>query len=123
MKAFLLIAHGSRVDSSNDEVRRLVSRLEAATTGQFNFFECAFLECAEPSIPQGVQRCIDAGATQVLVLPYFLAAGRHVREDIPAELQKKREEHPGVEIRMCDYFGKSQGVTDLLLELAEKGLA
>ncbi len=120
MKAFLLIAHGSKVDSSNDEVRTLASRL--AGEGRFDLVECAFLELAEPSIPQGVQRCIDAGAREVFAVPYFLAAGRHVRRDIPAELQKKRDEHPGVGIHLCDYLGKSGAVVGLLLELAERNL-
>lgn len=120
MKALLLIAHGSRVSSSNEEVRRLAAKL--AARDRFDLVECAFLELAEPSIPQGVQRCIDAGAREVLVLPYFLAAGRHVTEDIPAQLLEKREEHPGVEIRVCDYLGKSPAVEDALLELAEQRL-
>ncbi len=123
MKALLLIAHGSRVNSSNDEVRRLASRLKAASENRFDLVECAFLELAEPSIPQGVQRCIDEGAQEVFALPYFLAAGRHVTEDIPAALEKKRGEHPGVEIHLCDYLGKSRAVTGLLLELAEQNLA
>ena len=50
--------------------------------------DCGFLELAEPSIPDGIQRCIDAGATEVVVVPYFLSAGRHVSEDIPAEVEK-----------------------------------
>ncbi len=123
MKALLLIAHGSRVAASNDEIRQLADKLRNVASGSFDLVECAFLELAEPSILRGVQSCIDAGAREVLALPYFLAAGRHVLEDIPAELQKKRVEHPSVRIGMCDYFGKSPGVAGLLLGLAEKDFA
>ena len=123
MKALLLIAHGSRVTSSNDEVRNLIPQLKSVAQSKFDFVKCAFLELAYPSIPQGVQQCIDAGAKEVLALPYFLVAGRHVIEDIPAELQKKREEYPDIEIRMCDYLGKSKFMPDLLSELVEKYFA
>ena len=123
MKAFLLIAHGSRVETSNEEVRQLTARLQSTVRDRFDVVKCAFLELAEPSIPEGVQQCIDAGATEVLAVPYFLAAGRHVKEDIPAELNKKREEHPAVEIRLCDYLGKSPAVAGLLAELAEQSVA
>ena len=122
MKAFLLIAHGSKVDASNQEVRQLAVRLEAAARDRFDLVKCAFLELAQPSIPEGVQKCIDAGAREVFVVPYFLAAGRHVRTDIPGELQKKREEHPQIEIHLCDYLGKSPALTGLLVELAEQRL-
>ena len=118
MKALLLIAHGSKVASSNDEVRQLSNNLRNTAVGRFGLVECAFLELAEPLIPQGVQLCIDAGAQEVFALPYFLAAGRHVLEDIPAELQEKRDEYPDVRIHICDYFGKSPGIVKLLLDLA-----
>ena len=120
MKALLLIAHGSRIVSSNDEVRQLAGKLRDAASGSFDWVECAFLELAEPSILQGVQSCINAGAREVLALPYFLAAGKHVLEDIPSELRKKRVEYPNIRIDMCDYLGKSPGVVKLLLGLAEK---
>lgn len=123
VKALLLIAHGSNVTSSNDEIRCLAENLKNAALGRFDMVEYAFLEIAHPLIPQGVQTCIEAGAREVFALPYFLAAGRHVLEDIPAELQKKRDEHPGVRIHLCDYFGRSRDVVKLLLDSAEKSLA
>lgn len=123
MKALLLIAHGSRVGASNDEVRRLAEQLRAAAAGRFDLVECAFLELAEPSIPDGVQRCIAAGADEVFVVPYFLSGGRHVTEDVPAALRPKRDEHPHVRIHLCDYLGKAEAITDSLLELAERRLA
>jgi sirohydrochlorin ferrochelatase len=84
----------------------------------FDLVDCAFLELAEPSIPDGIQRCIDAGASQVTVLPYFLSAGRHVAEDIPAEVRIKQQERPEVDIRIADYLGGSAEIPALLLQTA-----
>ena len=74
---------------------------------------------AEPSIPDGIQQCIDAGATEVVVVPYFLSAGRHVSEDIPAEVKIKQDEHPGVRICISDYLGNAEGIIELLLGAAQ----
>ena len=115
MKALLLVAHGSRRESSNQEVRDVAARLSERAGGRFGKVECAFLEIAEPLIPDGIQRCIDAGADQVTVLPYFLSAGRHVVEDIPNDVAVKQAEHPGVDIRIAPYLGSAEGVIDLLL--------
>jgi sirohydrochlorin ferrochelatase len=117
VKSILLVAHGSRRQASNDEVRELTARLRARR-GDGEIFECAFLELAEPSIPDGIQRCIDGGATEVTVLPYFLSAGRHVAEDIPNEVRPKQVEHPGVRITISDYLGSSALLEDALLQLA-----
>lgn len=118
MKALLLVAHGSRRAASNDEVRELAQRLAAQAGERYDMVDAAFLELAEPSIPDGIQCCIDRGADEVVVLPYFLSAGRHVAEDIPNEVQTKIEQHPQLNIHIAPYLGSVEGVVELLLHNA-----
>ncbi len=118
MKALLIVAHGSRREASNEEVRALTWDLAKAAGDAFDHVDCAFLELADPSIPDGIQHCIDAGADQVVVVPYFLSAGRHVTEDIPAQVALKQAEHPDVDIRIAAYIGSAPGIADLLLDTA-----
>ena len=62
----------------------------------------------------------SATVTSVTVLPYFLSAGRHVVEDIPAEVRGKQEEHPGVDIHISNYLGSAETLQDTLWLLADK---
>ena len=119
MKSLCLVAHGSRRQASNDEVREVAARLAEKAAGQYGHVDCGFLQLAEPSIPDGIQRCIDAGATEVIVVPYFLSAGRHVSEDIPEEVEKKIVEHPDVAICISAYLGGAEQITDLLMQSAD----
>lgn len=121
MKALLLVAHGSRREASNDEVRQLTRQLDLKIDNAFQRVECAFLELADPSIPDGIRIAIQAGATQVTVLPYFLSAGRHVVADIPAEIDVVRKEYPDIGIVLAPYLGAADGLTDLLLQQAQRG--
>ena len=114
-----MVAHGSRREASNDEVRQVSRQLGGRVNGAFDRVECAFLELAEPSIPDGLRNAIAAGATQVTVLPYFLTAGRHVAADIPAEVDIVRRECPDVAITIAPYLGAADGLTDILLEQAQ----
>ena len=118
MKGLLLVAHGSRRDESNEEVRQLALQLGTNAGGRFDQVASAFLELAEPSIPDGLRAMIRAGASEVTVLPYFLSAGRHVVTDIPGEVNIVRAESPGVEITLAPYLGASPDVVDILLGLA-----
>ena len=118
MKALLVVAHGSRRMESNDEVRALTGRLGMQADGLYARVQCAFLELAEPSIPDGLRAAIGEGATQVTVVPYFLSAGRHVVMDIPAEIEGVRKEYPDIEIVLAPYVGAAPGLTDLLLQQA-----
>lgn len=116
MHALLLIAHGSRRESSNQEVRELARRLENLAHDRFDRVVPAFLELAEPDIPGGVALCVQAGADEVTVVPYFLSAGRHVVEDIPDELAKAAENHPHIKIHLSRYIGQHEDMPMLLLK-------
>lgn len=123
MKALLVVAHGSRRAESNDEVRDLAACLREQAGQSYDMVESAFLELAEPSIPDGIRNAIRAGAGQVIVMPYFLSAGRHVVKDIPAEVEIVRRESPEVEILLAPYLGAAPGLTELMLMQAAKGEA
>ena len=118
MKALVVVAHGSRREASNDEVRALAGRLGEMSGKEFDRVSAAFLELAEPLIPDGIVSAIDGGASEVVVLPYFLSAGRHVAEDIPAEVEKAVKLRPDANIRIAPYVGSMTGMGDLMLKTA-----
>ncbi len=118
MKALVLVAHGSRRQASNEEVQRLGDRLSLLTSREFGLVQTGFLELARPSIPEAIESTIHAGATTVVVVPYFLAAGRHVTEDIPAILSPLMEKFPGVRFDIGEHIGMSALMSMLILESA-----
>ena len=114
-KHLLLIAHGSRRQASNDEVRQLAERVAAQRGPDIDAVEVAFLELAEPSIPEGLARCVAGGATEIVVFPYFLAAGTHVVSDIPEAVNAFRTEHPQVRVRLTSHLGASDALPSAIL--------
>jgi len=58
------------------------------------------------------------GATSVSVLPYFLARGTHVVEDIPEQVAIKQREHPHADIHITPYLGTFTDLPEVLLNLA-----
>jgi len=118
MKSLLLVAHGSRRAESNLEIGRLSERLAAKAADHFGVVEHAFLELADPLIPDGIERCIARGATSVSVVPYFLARGTHVADDIPEQVAIKQAQYPDMDIHITDYLGTSDELVDVLLKLA-----
>lgn len=119
-RALLIAAHGSRRPQSNDEIKHLANRVQQQVAANFDWVEHAFLELTEPSIESGIDRCVELGAQEVVVLPYFLSAGRHVAEDIPAIVQAKQAQYRAQEIaiRLTNYLGASQIMPELVLETA-----
>jgi len=114
----LVAAHGSRRAASNEEVRAVVERLRAEQSDQFASVETAFLELAEPTIQDGLARLARRGARRIVVLPYFLAAGSHVSQDIPEILDAFAAGHPEVQLARKTHLGSSEGMARLILDMA-----
>jgi len=117
MKAVLLISHGSASPETKKEVIRLVERLRQRLAA--DIVEFAFLELERPSIPEGIDICIQKGAQEIVVLLNFLNSGRHVDIDIPAIVAQARLRHPGVKISMTKQVGQHSGIEDLFLDMLQ----
>lgn len=101
--AVLLIAHGSRHQPANDDLRAMAARF--AAQGAHPIVEACFLELAEPDIASGGSRCVARGATRVLMVPYFLSAGVHLLRDLTGAREELSRRHPGVDFRLGPPLG------------------
>ncbi len=101
--AVLLIAHGSRHAPANQDLIEMAARI--AGRNDYRIVEPAFLELAEPDIATGGGRCVELGATRVLMVPYFLAAGVHLLRDLTAARDDLSRRHPSVEFRLGPPLG------------------
>ena len=109
----ILAAHGSRRTESNQEVRRLAEQLGAGLGG--GQVRAAFLEFEKPTIADALHACGREGAESVMVVPYFLAAGRHVTHDLPAVITETMQKHPQVKVRLLPHLGAFTDLSQLLL--------
>ncbi len=112
--AILMIAHGSRVPAANADLRRLAEQVAAQRPA--DLIECAYLELAEPTIPAGLEACVQRGATRVLMLPYFLSAGAHVQRDLEEHRQVFSQKYPDLEFRCCPPLGPHPLLVEIVLD-------
>ncbi len=109
-EAVLLVGHGSRREESNEQVRTLAADLE----GRLGVpVDAGFLELAEPTIPDAIDALAPAVAS-ISVVHLSLFAASHVKNDVPAALQRARSEHPDVEFRNGSHLGVHPAIVDLL---------
>jgi sirohydrochlorin ferrochelatase len=114
MRALLLIAHGSRRAEANADLEHVAAAMRER--GAFGFVQCSYLELTTPTIPEGGEACVAAGATHVVMLPYFLSPGVHVREDLIEFRSELASKFPDVEFALAEPLGRHP----LLLEIVEQ---
>ncbi len=113
MKAVLLVSHGSRISETKTEVKRLVDILRKKSS--LPIFEYAFLEIEFPSIPEGIDMCVQKGATQIVILLNFFNTGRHVGLDIPRIVKEAQKKYPFLKFKITEPLGQHPGMVDLFL--------
>jgi precorrin isomerase len=110
-EAVVIIGHGSRRAGASKDMEKIARRIRTKLGG--GVIETCSMSMSGPYFPEAFSRCLEQGAQRIIVLPYFLHAGVHIHEDIPAMLREKAAEFPGIEI----ILGKTLGYDELLVDL------
>ena len=114
MKSLLIVAHGSRRDASNEEVRVLATRVAEHLQLAADNVQVAFFELATPSIESALDACFNNGVDEVSVLPYFLSSGTHVVNDVPREIAAMQEKWPDKIIKVLPHIGAAETMVSLI---------
>lgn len=115
MKALLIVAHGSRKKESNEEVLDLAGSLDKKARGSFDVVRGAFIQFTTPLVSDVISELVKKGMTEVTVLPYFIAGGSHVTDDIPTVIADARIAYPEITFRLTNHLGKFKGLADFIL--------
>ena len=116
--ALLLIADGSRQDQANADLIDIVA--EMRNKGDYAVVEGAYLELSAPTIEEATARCLAQGAHRVILLPYFLSAGVHVRQDLTAIRQKLAKDNPNAEFSLAEPLGPHPLLLEIVAQRARQ---
>lgn len=118
MDALILFAHGSLLCGAGEALFAHAERLRAR--GDFAIVEVGFLNYNAPTFDEAVARCAAAGATRIVVVPYFLVPGKFATIDLPERVATARRAWPNMEFVIAEPIGYDEALADAVLALAEK---
>jgi len=113
-KALILIAHGSRVKKTAEEMQRLIDRVQLRFSDRK--VVAAYMEIQSPGLVETVDDQIKKGAKEISILPLFFFEGRHMREDIPSQVSECKEKFPECNIELLPYIGSSEHFANAVVE-------
>ncbi len=118
MKTLIILAHGSRREESNLEIKNLTEKVRIIAGTEYDLIEYAYLELIEPSLPQAIDISVKNGSSNITVLPYFLNSGNHVKRDIPEMIKIAIEKYPDCSFKVSTCIGMVDDMPKLILEQA-----
>ncbi len=120
MTGLIVFAHGSRIESANQAVREIASRL-AETRG--DLVEAAFLELGLPDLAGAAARLVARGVSAIVVIPYFLTLGTHMQRDLPRLAKDASVRNGNVDIQVTSPLDGHPALLEALLDRASEALA
>jgi len=110
--AILFFAHGSR----DGNWRRPFDEILADFRGMHatKLAELAFLEFMTPDFADAAKRLVEQGATQIRVIPLFLAEGAHTRRDLTALIELAQTIHPEVRFSVAPAIGEVDSIRNAI---------
>jgi sirohydrochlorin ferrochelatase len=112
----IIVDHGSRLDDSNRMLEQLAGLFAERFRQLYEIVEPAHMELAEPSISSAYARCVQRGATRIVVCPFFLGPGKHWTQDIPRLTAEAAQNFP----RTRYHVTPTLGIDDLIMDLLDK---
>lgn len=113
-RAVLLVDHGSRERAANAQLARVARALRRRLVGWR--VAVAHLSLVAPSIAEAFDACVLRGAREIVVVPYFLAPGRHATRDVPRLARAAAARHAGVRLRVAAALGVHPGLVDAVCD-------
>ncbi|WP_158775047.1 sirohydrochlorin chelatase [Cobetia sp. L2A1] len=115
--ALILLAHGSRDPRWREPFEALetalATRLKRPT-------RLAYMELCDPLLTDTINTLVAENASRIDILPLFFAAGRHLREDVPAMLEVSQHDHPDCPIALLDPVGAHPAFVEALIQIVEQ---
>lgn len=118
MRGILLFGHGAR----NPEWAQPFHLIRDAILARDPqaLVEPGFLELLRPGFDEAVDCLVRQGAMEIVVVPIFMAAGSHVKKDLPRMAADAMDRHAGLQISLAAPVGEA---TPVLAAMADYAIA
>ena len=115
-RRLVVLAHGSRDPRWQLPFSELISELQACLGA--DAVRIAYMEFISPTLEEVAQEAARDSKRELLVLPFFLAAGAHLATDIPAQVCEASRRFPRLQIRLAPPIGEHPLVRALFREIS-----
>ncbi len=116
--AIIILGHGSRVPEASEAMKEVARSLKEKYG--YTMVETCNMSQLGPHFKETFVKCVEAGASNIVLLPYFLHEGMHVKVDIPGMMKECLEDFPEVGLILGKTLGFDHSLTDLVHKRIEE---
>lgn len=116
-RALILFAHGARDPEWARPVQAVAGRLQVQNPDLA--IVVGFLEFMTPTLAEAIAQVNDlapGAPVNIDILPFFIAQGGHLKQEVPVLLSQIQQQYPNVQLRLLPPLGELPTVQDAMAE-------
>jgi sirohydrochlorin cobaltochelatase len=118
-KALLIIGRGASDPDSNGEFQKIVRMIEER--GEYIIALPTYIGITSPRVEQTLEYISRIRPNELIVVPYFLFAGRLV-DKVKNILDDFKTKYPWIKVKLTQHLGLSDNLLNYISEKVEEGL-
>lgn len=117
-KGIVLLGHGSRarVDEANLHLLEMVAVFKEKTGIEKVVPAWMNSKSGRPGLKEAAGELAEAGCKEIIVAPWFLTDGLHIREDIPAIIAELEQQYPDIRFALAKPMGADPRLAEIILD-------
>lgn len=112
----VLIGHGSSDKNAHDAFVYAANVIRP----YYRYVDFCFLELDQPNIEEGIGRAVARNPKVILIVPYFLHKGAHIKRDVIKDLDAALDKHNFKNAFMGKHLGVDEKLVDIVIERARE---
>jgi len=117
-KGLLIAGHGSRSKDAQNTFDKIVGFVRELSN--YEMVEGAHMELSEPHIPEQIKKMVHEGMEEIIIVPYFLYEGIHIKEDIPKIIKEEKEKYKNIIFKFAKPIGPEPALAEILIKRAKE---
>jgi len=116
-EVIIIVGHGSSEEGA-DNTAQVAELLHTMLHKDCNkdCIRVAYLQFMEPDLKKVIGEAVSDGAEKIIVHPFLLSSGYHVTKNIPATIDRSKQEFPDIEFVYTGPLGSHEKLAEVILE-------
>jgi sirohydrochlorin ferrochelatase len=112
----LLVGHGSSDKNAHDAFVHTAKAIER----YYHSVNFCFLELDHPNIEEGIRQAVCHKPDLILIVPYFLHKGAHIKRDVTKDLDAALDKYRFKNAHLGSHLGADEKLVDIVIERARE---
>lgn len=110
--AVVILGHGSKSADAIEDFNFIVKKTKEKLGLEHVYG--AHMELAKPSFEELISELYSKELRNIVILPYFLFKGYHIKKDIPQRIERLKNKYNDLKITVETHIGKEPLLADIL---------